>query len=201
MKNVKAIIFDLGGVILNIDYTLTIAAFTKLGVKNAELFYSKKEQNPIFDKLEIGAITPDYFLTLLQKYCKNSDKNEIEKAWNSMLLDLPESRLNHILKLSKNYSLFLLSNTNEIHINSFRKKLGEKRWVQFSALFNKMYLSHEIGFRKPNKKAFQIILEENKLKSNEVFFIDDSPQHIKAAKILGIQSHYLLKGEEITTVL
>lgn len=200
MKNGKAIIFDLGGVILNIDYRLTINAFEKLGVKNADLFYSKKEQNPIFDKLEIGAITPNSFLTALQKYCANTNKNEVEKAWNAMLLDLPKSRLNHIQKLSKNYKLFLLSNTNEIHINAFKKKIGEKRWLQFSSLFTKMYLSHEIGFRKPNKEAFQIILDENRLKANEVFFIDDSPQHIESAKSIGIQSHYLLEGEEITTL-
>lgn len=198
MKNIKAIIFDLGGVILNIDYRLTIAAFEKLGIKNADLFYSKKEQAPIFDKLEIGAITPPYFLTALQKYCANTEKSEIEKAWNAMLLDLPESRLIHIQKLSKNYKIFLLSNTNEIHINAFRKKIGKKRWLQLSSLFTKIYLSHEIGFRKPNKEAFEIILDENKLKANDVFFIDDSPQHIQAARMLGIQSHYLLKGEEIT---
>ena len=200
MKNANAIIFDLGGVILNIDYRLTIAAFEKLGVKNADLFYSKKVQNPIFDKIEIGEITANYFLDELQKKTNNAEIKQLESAWNDMLLDLPESRLNHIQKLSKNYKLFLLSNTNEIHINAFRKKIGEKRWMQFSSLFTKMYLSHEIGFRKPNKEAFQIILDENKLKANEVFFIDDSPQHIKAARSLGIQSHYLLEGEEITAL-
>lgn len=200
MKNAKAIIFDLGGVILNIDYRLTIAAFTKFGVKNADLFYSKKVQNPIFDKIEIGEITANYFLDELQKKTNNAEIKQVESAWNAMLLDLPESRLNHIQKLSKNYKIFLLSNTNEIHINAFRKKIGEKRWLQFSSLFTKMYLSHEIGFRKPNKEAFQIILDENKLKANDVFFIDDSPQHIKAARSLGIQSHYLLEGEEITAL-
>ena len=198
MKNVKAIIFDLGGVILNIDYRLTIAAFTKLGVKNSELFYSKKAQNHIFDKIEIGAITPNYFLGELQKHCKNANKNEIEKAWNSMLLDLPEKRLNYIQNLSKNYRLFLLSNTNNLHIKALRKKIGEKRWANFTSLFNKIYLSHEIGFRKPNKEAFQIILNENSLKPNNVLFIDDSPQHIEGAKNLNIQCHYLLEGEEIT---
>ena len=200
MKNANAIIFDLGGVILNIDYRLTIAAFEKLGVKNADLFYSKKVQNPIFDKIEIGEITANYFLDELQKKTNNAEIKQLESAWNAMLLDLPESRLNHIQKLSKNYKIFLLSNTNEIHFNAFRKMIGEKRWLKFSSLFTKMYLSHEIGFRKPNKEAFQIILDENKLKANEVFFIDDSPQHIESAKTIGIQSHYLLEGEEITTL-
>ena len=200
MKNCKAVIFDLGGVLLNIDYRLTIAAFNELGVKNADLFYSKKIQNPIFDKIEIGAISPKEFLDALQKECKNANVEQVENAWNSMLLDLPENRLDCIKNLKNNYNIFLLSNTNEIHIKAFRKKIGEKQWEVFSSLFDKMYLSHQIGFRKPGKEAFQIILEENKLKPNEVFFIDDSPKHIKAAKNLGINCYYLKEGEDIATV-
>jgi putative hydrolase of the HAD superfamily len=200
MKNCKAVIFDLGGVLLNIDYRLTIAAFNELGVKNADLFYSKKIQNPIFDKIEVGTINPKEFLDALQKECKNASIEQVENAWNSMLLDLPENRLDYIKKLKNNYQIFLLSNTNEIHIKAFRKKIGEKQWEAFSSLFDKMYLSHQIGFRKPGKEAFQIILEENKLKPNEVFFIDDSPQHIEAAKKLGIHCHYLVEGVEICSL-
>ncbi len=200
MKNCKAIIFDLGGVILNIDYRLTIAAFNELGVKNADFFYSKKIQNPIFDKIEIGEITANSFLEHLQKQTNNASIYEVENAWNTMLLDLPQRRLDCIKKLEKNYKIFLLSNTNEIHIKAFRKKIGEKQWEAFSSLFDKMYLSHQIGFRKPGKEAFQIILEENKLKPNEVFFIDDSPQHIEAAKKLGIHCHYLVEGVEICSL-
>ena len=200
MKNCKAVIFDLGGVLLNIDYRLTIAAFNELGVKNADLFYSKKIQNPIFDKIEVGAINPKEFLDALQKECKNASIEQVENAWNSILLDLPENRLDCIKKLKNNYKIFLLSNTNEIHIKAFRKKIGEKQWEAFSSLFDKMYLSHQIGFRKPGKEAFQIILEENKIKPNEVFFIDDSPQHIEAAKKLGIHCHYLVAGVEICSL-
>ena len=96
MKNVHAIIFDLGGVILNIDYNLTIAAFEKLGVKNISSFYSKKIQHSIFDEFEIGLTTPSAFLEKLGKHCTNASKNEIEHAWNAMLLDLPKNRLNCI---------------------------------------------------------------------------------------------------------
>ena len=200
MKNCKAIIFDLGGVLLNIDYRLTIEAFNELGMKNADLFYSKKIQNPIFDKIEVGAINPKEFLDALQKECENASIEQVENAWNSILLDLPVNRLDCIKKLKNNYKIFLLSNTNEIHIKAFRKKIGEKQWEAFSSLFDKMYLSHQIGFRKPGKEAFQIILEENKLKPNEVFFIDDSPQHIEAAKKLGIHCHYLVEGVEICSL-
>ena len=200
MKNCKAVIFDLGGVLLNIDYRLTIEAFNELGMKNADLFYSKKIQNPIFDKIEEGAINPKEFLDALQKECKNASIEQVENAWNSILLDLPVNRLDCIKKLKNNYKIFLLSNTNEIHIKAFRKKIGEKQWEAFSSLFDKMYLSHQIGFRKPGKEAFQIILEENKLKPNEVFFIDDSPQHIEAAKKLGLHCHYLVEGVEICSL-
>ena len=194
MKNAKAIIFDLGGVILNIDYKLTIAEFEKLGVKNADSFYSKKVQDPIFDKLEAGAISPKEFLEQLQKECDNASIELVENAWNAMLVDLPQSRLDYIKNLKNNYQIFLLSNTNAIHIRAFKNKIGAEKWKAFSSVFDKMYLSHEIGFRKPDKEAFQIILEENKLKPNEVFFVDDSSQHIEAAKSLGINCHYLQKG-------
>lgn len=200
MKNAKAIIFDLGGVILNIDYKLTIAAFEKLGVKNADSFYSKKVQDPIFDKLEAGAISPKEFLEQLQKECDNASIELVENAWNAMLLDLPQSRLNYIKTLKNNYQIFLLSNTNAIHIRAFKNKIGAEKWKAFSSVFDKMYLSHEIGLRKPNKEAFQIILEENKLTPNEVFFIDDSFQHIEEAKKLGISCRYLQKGEDIVTL-
>ena len=200
MKNCKVIIFDLGGVILNIDYKLTIAAFEKLGLKNADSFYSKKVQDPIFDKIEVGAISPKEFLEQLQKECDNASIELVENAWNAMLVDLPQSRLDYIKNLKNNYQIFLLSNTNTIHIRALKNKIGAEKWKAFSSVFDKMYLSHEIGFRKPDKEAFQIILEENKLKPNEVFFIDDSSQHIEAAKKLGISCHYLQKGENIVTL-
>ena len=200
MKNYKAIIFDLGGVILNIDYLLTINEFKKLGIENASDFYSKKMQSPIFDKIEVGAINPKAFMKALEKECNNASVEQVENAWNAMLLDLPKNRLDLIKKLKNKYKIFLLSNTNEIHIQAFKNKIGEKTWIEFSALFDKIYLSFEVGFRKPDKGAFKIILEENSLKPNEVFFIDDSPQHIETAKKLGISCYYLLEGEDITTV-
>jgi len=200
VKNYKAIIFDLGGVILNIDYILTIAAFKKLGIKEASTFYCKKTQNHIFDKLETGDISGKYFLESLQKQTNNASTMQVEKAWNAMLLDLPQRRLDCIKKLKNKSKIFLLSNTNAIHIRAFKNKIGAEKWKAFSALFDKMYLSYEIGFRKPSKEAFHIILKENKLKPNEVFFIDDSPQHIEAAKKMGIHCYYLKQGEDIVTV-
>ena len=117
-----------------------------------------------------------------------------------MLLDLPEERLQLIKKLKSNHTIFLLSNTNAIHINAFKKQLGDKKWLAFCKLFDKMYLSHEVGLRKPDIEIFEYILTEQKLIAEEVFFIDDSPQHIAGAKKIGIHCHHLLDDENIITL-
>ena len=198
MKKCKTIIFDLGAVILNINYENTIDEFTKLGVKNAETFYSKKVQTELFNKIETGKISNNEFLRELQKETKNAKIKQVKIAWNAMLLDLPKERLQLIKKLKDNHTIYLLSNTNSIHINAFKEELGNKKWLEFCELFDKMYLSHEIGLRKPDAKIFEYILNEQKLKAEEVFFIDDSPQHIASAKKLGINCHHLLDNEDIT---
>ena len=117
-----------------------------------------------------------------------------------MLLDLPKNRIDLLKKLRFNYSIFLLSNTNSIHISEFKKRIGDMRYNEFYNLFDKVYYSHKIGFKKPEAKAFQLILEENKLSAHETLFIDDSPQHIKVAKKLGIKTHHLEDNEEVTTL-
>jgi len=200
MKKCKAIIFDLGAVILNINYQNTIDEFTKLGVNNATTFYSKKVQTNLFNQIETGMISSNEFLKVLQKETKNANINQVEKAWNAMLLDLPEERIQLIEKLKNNYSIYLLSNTNAIHIDAIKKQLGKRKWLAFCKLFDKMYLSHELGLRKPDVKIFEYILNEQKLKAEEVFFIDDSPQHIASAKKIGIHCHHLLDDENIITL-
>jgi HAD superfamily hydrolase (TIGR01509 family) len=200
MKNIKAIIFDLGAVILNINYQNTIDEFGKIGIQNASSYYSKKAQNSLFNQIETGEISDKEFLLKLQKETPNINIKQVEDAWNAMLLDLPENRINLLKKLKTTYSIFLLSNTNSIHIAEFKKRLGNNQYNKFYNLFNKVYYSHKIGFRKPQSEAFQIILDENKLLANEVFFIDDSYQHIKGAKKLGIKTHHLQENEEITTL-
>ncbi len=200
MKNIKAIIFDLGAVILNINCQNTIDAFLKLGIKNTSTFYSKKVQTNLFNQIETGEITAEKFLSELQKETNNASINQVSEAWNAMLLDLPENRLAVIQSLKKEYSIYLLSNTNTIHVDAFKKKIGKEKWIKFCNLFDKMYLSHEVGLRKPNTAIFEYILEEQNLKPEEVFFIDDSTKHIEGANKLGIKTYHLKNGEEIATL-
>ena len=200
MKNIKSIIFDLGGVLLNISYQNTIDEFEKLGVDNSCSFYSKKSQTNIFNLLETGEMSGNELIREIQNSCKSATRKQIIFAWNSMLLDLPRNRTNLLKNLKKKYQLFLLSNTNSIHIKEFKSRLGEEKYLEFYNLFDKVYYSHKIGVRKPHSEAFRLVLDENNLKEKEVLFIDDSPQHIEGAKELGIHTYHLKDNEEITTV-
>ncbi len=201
MKNIKTIIFDLGGVIFNIDYQKTIEEFNKLGVSDSKYLYSKNTQSKLFDDLETGHISNYEFLKELQKKSNNANLDQIKKAWNAMLLDLPVERLIALKKVKKKYNIFLLSNTNEIHIHKIKELIGEKTFSEFYNLFDKIYFSYKIKKRKPNFEAFQLIIFENKLIADEVLFIDDSIQHIKSAKKLNIETLHLKQNQEITKIL
>lgn len=200
MKKIKSIIFDLGAVLLNISYQKTIEEFDKLGIKNSSTFYSKKLQTNIFNLLETGEISESDFIKEIQKHCTEATKTQILYAWNAMLLDLPQHRLQLLKQLKTEYNIYLLSNTNKIHISEFENKLGKEQYNEFYQLFDKVYYSHEIGCRKPNAEAFEIIINENNLISEEVLFIDDSPQHIEGAKKLGIKTYHLLDDEDVITL-
>ncbi len=192
-RNIKNIIFDLGGVILNIDYNLTIKAFENLGIKHADTFYSQQRQTKIFDRLETGKLTEEEFCDSIRKISGIAATNEvIIQAWNAMLLDFPEEITDVLQKAKQQYRTFLLSNTNAIHYKAYSQILKKQLGLESLAeLFDKQYLSHEIGLRKPEVKVFKMILEENGLKAEETLFIDDSYQHIKGAEKAGLQTHWL----------
>lgn len=197
--NFKNIIFDFGGVILNIDYTRSVEAFKKIGLDNFEKYYSQAEQKELFDNLETGRISPQDFRNELKRYLDgNCTDADIDKAWNAMLLDLPEERVQLLDSIRNKYRTFLLSNTNKIHHTAFSSSIQHtfKRNI-FSELFEKAYFSHEINMRKPNAEIFELVLNENGLKTEETLFIDDSIQHIEGANKLGIQTIFLKKGEDI----
>ena len=200
MKKIKSIIFDLGAVLLNISYQKTIEEFDKLGIKNSSTFYSKKLQTNIFNLLETGEISESDFIKEIQKHCTEATNTQILYAWNAMLLDLPLHRVELLKQLKKDFNLYLLSNTNSIHITEFENKIGSKQYKEFYQLFDKVYYSHKIGHRKPNAEAFQLIIEENNLIAEEILFIDDSPQHIEGAKKLGIKTYHLLDDEDVITL-
>ncbi len=193
IKNVKHIIFDLGNVILDIDYQLTIDAFETLGVEDFASLFSKQKQSSFMDDFEMGKVSRYEFIDYAQQYCKaGTTAEEIIHAWNALLLDIPIRRLQILQQLQLDYDLFLLSNTNVIHEEAYNKTVKEIcGYENLNFFFDKVYLSHRIGRRKPNLDAFEIILEENKLQVEKTLFIDDSIQHINAAQQLGLQTIHM----------
>ena len=203
MSEIKNIIFDLGGVILNLDYSKTVNEFKKLGVLNFQELYSQKKQSIIFDDFEKGNIQSEKFISSIN-IAKNLKIKEFDfiNAWNAMILEIPIQRLEFIEGLKDDYKVFLLSNTNEIHINKFEDDLiKEKMLDKFYNCFDKIYYSSRMGKRKPDENCFSQVLEENKLIPYQTLFIDDSIKHINGAKQLGIQTFHLEKNKSITDLV
>ncbi|MES2704030.1 MAG: HAD family phosphatase [Bacteroidota bacterium] len=198
ITGIKHIIFDLGGVILNIDYALTEKAFIDAGIGNFGELYSQLQQSDLFDRWETGAMGREEFVAALQKVHPAITTEQVWKAWNAMLLDFPLRRLQILQQLRIYYDLFLLSNTNEVHEEMFNNILMQAHGMpNIGVFFDKVYLSHRVGMRKPMTAIFQRVLDENQLNPEHTLFIDDSPQHIAAAKECGLQTIYLEKGMTI----
>jgi FMN phosphatase YigB (HAD superfamily) len=197
----EAILLDLGGVLLNIDYSLTSKAFKEKAGKNFEALYAQAQQSDLFDRLETGAINPADFRSELRNLGFEMSDEEIDSCWNAMLLDLPESRLLFLETLCMETGLILLSNTNEIHIKHFETQLEAAGQLdRFKDCFVEVYYSSRIKKRKPEASTFKWVLNEQGLNANEVLFIDDSAQHIEGAKKAGIKAHLLEKGIEISSL-
>ena len=201
MPKIKNIIFDLGGVILNINYELTSKSFENLGGFKFENLYSQAKQKNIFNQLETGEISSSIFRSELKKLMGfNVSDEKFDQSWNAMLLDLPIKRLELIKSLGFSYNTFLLSNTNEIHIKAFKQIINEKiGYSNFVSCFKKCYYSSEIGLRKPNLACFNYVLKQNNLIAQETLFIDDSIQHIEGAKKAGLKTYHLKNEEELVT--
>lgn len=202
MKGIKHIIFDLGGVILNINYQLTYTAFGELGVKDFTSLYNQFKGSALFDDLETGKVGRADFLGEMKKHMPEGVTDEqIIAAWNAMLLDFPLRRLQILQQLRQHYGLYLLSNTNEIHLEAFNKILQESRGIpSLAAFFDKAYYSHLIGLRKPEKEAYQFVLDENGLDPKETLFIDDTLPNIEGAKLVGLETIHLLPPKTMAEI-
>ncbi|AOC95610.1 MULTISPECIES: HAD family hydrolase [Flavobacterium] len=188
---INAIIFDFGDIFINLDKPATISGLQKLGMK---------EWNNEFEQLnlsfEVGAISPEDFIGGFQKQLPNASKEDILKAWNAVLADFPFYRLEFLQELSKKYRLFLLSNTDSIHINTFEEKSGVSFYKDFYDCFEKVYFSFDIGMRKPDPKIYQFVLEQNNLVAENTLFIDDKTENTDSAAALGIKVWNLQVGKE-----
>lgn len=198
MQQTKAIIFDLGGVLLNIDFRLSEKAFAELGLTNFADFFNQFHSNDLFRKLETG-MDDDLFYDDLRTATGLSLSNEqIRDAWNALLQDYRPESVAVLPQLREKYKLYLLSNTNEIHLKEFQRRYELwKPGELFDDLFDAAYYSHRIGHRKPNASAFEFVLEKHQLNATETLFIDDSINNIEAAQQLGLQTIHLQPGMKV----
>jgi HAD superfamily hydrolase (TIGR01549 family) len=193
MKGIKNIIFDLGGVLLTLDYKKTEAAFTKLGVTQFDQLYNQHKGTSLFNDLETGKISRHSFFDAITDATGISmTQEEITNAWNAMLGRFPEEWLTWLEGVSKCYNIYLYSNTNEIHydafIEIFQQQVGNKHFNDF---FIKAYYSHTLGARKPDPESFLKIIQEQRLEPSETLFIDDTIGNIEGAKAAGLQTIHL----------
>jgi len=190
---IKNIIFDFGDIFINLDKPAVFKALENVGYKEVT-----PELDDIFKAYEMGLMTSENFILKLNEIFPSATPKQLRDAWNSILLDFPENRLLFLEKLAaeKKYRLFLLSNTNEIHIDYVINTMGEAQFDRFKDCFEKFYLSHEINLRKPNKDIYEFVLNENNLIAEETFFVDDTQENTDASAALGIKSWNLLVGKE-----
>ncbi|MFT4832132.1 MAG: FMN phosphatase YigB (HAD superfamily) [Psychroserpens sp.] len=190
---IKNIIFDFGDIFINLDKQAPLREMQKWGLKEFEPAFT----NLLFS-YEKGLLDSVTFLAKMNHYFPSANTRQIKSAWNSIILDFPEYRLDFIEQMSKEkeYNLILLSNTNALHIEKVIENMGKSRFERFKKCFGKFYLSHEINFRKPDADIYQFVLDANNLKASETFFVDDTLENTLASEKLGITSWNLQVGKE-----
>ena len=195
IKPISNIIFDLGGVILNIDPQLTVDAFRNLGWND---FYEENNQSlnkELFYNLENGNSSPEAFRDNVRHLIASQrEDKEIDTAWTAMILDIPADRIRYLEELKKDYRIFLLSNTNEIHRLKFHRNFEADFGYSFYDLFERNFYSHEMGIRKPNPQIYLQALKEAELVPEETLFIDDMEENIESAKTTGMKVLHIQPG-------
>jgi len=188
---INAIIFDFGDIFINLEKEVQIEEFKKLGLAgpNEELVAS----NDLFEK---GKINELEFIKSFEKYIPNASIEQIVKAWNSIIGDFPLYRLEFLQLLSSKYRLFLLTNSDSIHISRFEHLVGMSFYSDFYRCFEKVYYSYEMGRRKPDTEIFNTLLRKHDLSPRRTLFVDDKKINTDAAESLGIHVWNLQVGKE-----
>lgn len=189
-SNIKNIIFDLGNVVIDIDFDLTYAAFGKLMGVNLEEATRRMDELRVYDRVERGEFSDEQFSEFLKEGLGLDNSHaEIIEAWNSLLLDLPAERVDLIQDLNVKYGVFCLSNTSNPHIVECNHRLKASTGIgDLKHIFDTAYLSYEIQMRKPDSEIYEFVLRDIDTKPEETLFLDDNLDNIKAAQALGINT-------------
>lgn len=196
-NHIKNIVFDLGGVLLNLNFNKAMQAFKKAGLADIEDQINAFES--VFAQFEKGNISPATFRNAIREKAHVAlTDNEIDDLWNLMLLDIPHEKLKLILDLRSRYMVYLLSNTNAIHWDYICKNAFDYHRFRVNDYFEDTFLSFKMHLAKPDKSIYERMLQEANLLPEETLFIDDSEANCKAAEELGIQTHHYQTGENLS---
>ncbi len=201
---IDTILLDLGGVLIDVDYHRTAAAFNALGFAGFEAIYSKVQQDHLFDGFEIGALSPSEFRSRIRSLHGNGiTDDQVDHCWNAMIGRIPQERIYLVKRLKERYRVLLLSNTNAIHVPAFERIIAEDNGIaDFRALFDGAYYSCEMGLRKPDAEAFHHVLSRHGAEPARTLFIDDSIQHVVGARAAGLQAEHLdLQKEDVIRLM
>lgn len=202
LTNIKNIIFDLGRVLLNLDFNATIEAFSTLGFSGNVLDQALAYKDPVFYELETGKITPRQFCDRVREILNNKNLSDlqIEDAWYAMIKDIPAERVETLKRLSGNYNVYLFSNTNQIHIERLHQKFRTDFGIEFSSLFVKDFYSHEIHLGKPDVNSYLKVIEISGVNPEETLFVDDLEKNIEGAQKAGLKTFWHKEGFEMATI-
>ncbi|WP_375419271.1 HAD family hydrolase [uncultured Hymenobacter sp.] len=199
------LLFDFGGVIINIDYQRTVEAVRRLSRAGRGAEFNQASQAELFDLLETGHISPAEFRAgLRQHYDLDATDEELDAAWHAMLLDVPAERLALLAELRKRgHQTALLSNTNVLHIEEINRRLAAEYGLKngIADCLDRVFYSQEIGLRKPGEAIFRHALQEMNWRAEDVLFIEDSPQHVATAHRLGLRVLHLAPPLTLTAAL
>ena len=196
---IKNIIFDFGGVILDIDPQLTINEFINLGLKDPEKLLTSGFMEDIAAKFERGILTPEVFRAKLRSFLQvDTTDQQLDEAWNALLFDIPSERIAVIEQVKKHYLTLLLSNSNEIHYDLFVRDLQLRfGYREFDELFHKAYFSFDLHLSKPNPEVYEFVINQHDLDPGKTLFIDDREDNIEVAQQLGFKTYLLQKPERV----
>ena len=201
-KNITTLIFDFGGVLIDLDINQCILNFNRLGIKNVEQYLNNFAQSGFFMQLEKGQISAAEFRNEIRKLTPNKlTDTQIDEAWCSFLLEIPEEKLEMLIELRKKFRVVLLSNTNIIHFPNSEKLLFTNKGRQLSEYFDRCYLSYEMKMAKPDLQIFKNILASENVQPNECLFLDDGLKNTLQAQKLGIQTYLVNEHEDLSFLL
>lgn len=199
LTGIKNIIFDLGGVIINLAVEKTHQAFANLsGLPVAEI-KTRVHHAAFFHEFEKGQITDSEFRKNLREALNMQvSDTQLDRAWNAMLLEIPLSRIQLLERLKSRYSIFLLSNSNNIHLQCFNgivQQLTGKPAID--SYFHGSFYSHLIKMSKPAEEIYEHVLSKQGLIAQETIFLDDNKDNLVGANKVGIQTFHVEHPDQI----